>query len=387
MEYKKYLKNRYFVLGLIVKLILIFIASKDSHLDKMVTQYYLNNTDILNIYPVTLKYLINTILAFIKFISLPKYTILIAITTIKFIFLAIDFIFLIVLLKEFKSEKFLLLYWCMPIFIINDYIYGNFDLFAVLFLVLAIFSLFKKSRYSFIKTILFLTISLTFKFNTAIVIPLFFIYYYRLDYKKAFSFILYFVILGTIYLLLFNFSNILNANSVKSIFDITIDYGKSSLYIFLFVFPIIYLFLINFLVINEKIFLLVIFITFFIFTLLSSGDMFWYFWAYLFLIILISTLYSNKLIIKFIYISQFLFIIYFLNDNVDIYIEYLKLNNILFSLFFTSFFLLTFYVLIKFYNKNFLFIKKMNMPYIIGISGDSGSGKSTLAKDLILLFL
>ena len=311
-----------------------------------------------------------------------------------------DLIILMSLLdfKKDQTVKILVLYWLSPIVIIVGYWHGQLDLIPVLFLVLSLFSMFSSHP---IKSAVLIACAVSAKFVMILTLPFFFIF--LMQPSKKFSHFLpftvtFFLLSTLLFLPIMILPNanlmVLGTDEVNKIYDLKLSLGENLSIYFL---PATYVLLICLVLwlkrISSSLFVSFLSVSLLLVVTMTPASPGWYLWFVPFMTLTLVAG-SNRLVIFAIlhgivyglfYVinssgSQFVFTALnwdptntfgFLNDA--------QVLSLLASLLFALNLAMSALLLREGFLRNHYF-RLTRRPFIIGISGDSGSGKDTLAE-------
>ena len=424
MSNNKYnlIQNKYFIAGLILKIILIIYLNASPNtmaayfvpfIDEAVK--FNNPYDIFAVenleyfpYPAVMLYVLLTFK--LLFFYLPT------LISLKIALLVADFFILLILLKWIKNKQniVIILYWISPLLIYINYIHGQLDVIPTLFLLSSIYYMFKQ-RY--MPSILLLSMSLASKTSIMLVIPFVFIflYYRNKNYRILLQYIcllvLFFSILNLPFLFNSNFINmVFNNNAQTKLFDVMLNYGNSNdisihVYLAIFAYLIVLFQAIYLRLITYNIFISFISFAFgviLVFIVPMPGWFYWImpFWVYFFaqsskrsilFFVLMQVLYLSYFAI--IPTSDFLRVLPFLSSDTNNTIYYLLSSyidmEVLISVIFTlslAVYMITVFWIYKRSIENYAKYKFVSQPFLIGIGGNSGVGKSRIASAINSLF-
>ncbi|MDR2008402.1 MAG: GtrA family protein [Alphaproteobacteria bacterium] len=368
-----------FYIGLIIKIILIFVFSDDYFLSKVSHSYD-------SAYTVPVVYIFTIIN---QFSSLYIY---------KLFLLLCDFVILLILLSWLKGyfKRVLKVYWFSPLIAYIVYYLGYIDILAIMLIFLSTFLLFKRKTWL---SFMILGIALSIKIPVILIIPFFMIYafFVGIPIKKI---ILFPIVIVVVFIIL----NIQSITDPSFLTSVLLDNSKSLVLIpnfkyddslYVYIVPALYILLIlyaYYLQIRSKD-MLIIFVGFVFATILIfiNSNPSWYIWFVPFLIYFYLQIdYRN---IKFLILLQVVFLVYFIlfpYNNSPVLLESFPFNidktrNILFTLLQTLMLINIFLVyrngIAKIANK-----KLVSKKIYLGIGGDSGSGKTTFSNLISSLF-
>ena len=320
-----------------------------------------------------------------------------------------DFILLIILknIAEAKSNSIVIFYWLSPITIIPTYFLGYNDIIPVLFLFTALY--FVKSR-SIILAGVFLIAAISAKLSMILALPFFIIYLFNNKiYRKLFFNFFQGCFIGFIFLIfpflffsdlgpLMLFSN----ETVDSIYYLSLNISKGyNIYII----PLVYFFLLfsfwQIRRINFEIFCASLSISFLLVALLTLTSPGWFIWS-----IFLFITYQIRSGTLGVYLSSIFFIIFAMssflmtsnesimlafesivreNSSLNLYFSYDKIAPVINTLLISIGLILIISMWKRTIRKNDFF-RLSRKPFVMGISGDSGSGKDTFAESIKNLF-
>tara|TARA_Y100000741_G_scaffold365181_1_gene360130 strand:+ start:39095 stop:41143 length:2049 start_codon:yes stop_codon:yes gene_type:complete len=410
---KKTLENRFFLIVLSIKFLLVFIVVPPS----IIEMYYpfLNHSyDNFSLDPWTSWFLSNGDpsafpYGYVMWIIFLPATILSGISSYDFVvfygltLLIIDFIFLILLQIIFENEnkEVLIFYWCSPIIIFSNYIFGLNDIVPILLLT---FSIVFAKKLKFFYAGVFLVLAISAKLSMIIAFPFYLIYFLRNKSIRQLinPFIIGIFLSGSVVLLpsLFSLGSMnmiffLN-QEIDNIYQFSIQIDDNySVYLI----PIIYI-LVLYTTLNVKrlhfeLFSAMLGLAFLFVALFSPSSSGWLVWSILLLVSFqINGSQFDKIVIP-IFLLIYVFNSFFVRPelipdllhlmSIQETQFYSNILNITLSIQFAVGLLIAIRLGRKVIKQNDL-LKFSQKPFTLGISGDSASGKDTLADALIDLF-
>ena len=413
-DIKKLIYSRFFLTGLLIRILLVFflfpIAVFDWYLPFLETtinnisfdpwQSWLDSGGDYESFPYgySMWIFFAPFIAFFKFVGFPlKYG--------YFLALFIADLIILFLLNEIipKRTKFIVTtYWLSPIIILASYALGLNDLIPVLFLFSSIYFL----KYN--KVILagfFMSCAISAKLSMIISLPFFLIYFYNNKSLRQlmFSFTKGLGLGFLIFILPFIFSisgllMLFNNPEIDKIYNLSLDLNDE---VSVYIVPIIYL-VILYIVwrikrLNFDLLIASICLSFLLIVLFTPASPGWFVWTIPFLVFYQSK--HNHLTIFIVTVFSFLYVLstlmfntlYFTNGNEINLINQLSyyVPMIPVSLFNTVMVglgaILSFRIFRDSIKRN-NFFRLSRKPFVIGISGDSGSGKDTFVNCIEDLF-
>jgi len=423
-------KNKWFVIGLLAKLLFLFIFASNYLTDLFIPfiksgvsgnlmdsykDYFHIKPDAFP-YPPVMLYILAGPGYLASLINDSPTVISVAdIFLIRLPLLLADIAILVVLIKLLRSEKHLIKwYWLNPIVLYISYIHGQLDIIPTAFLCISLYYLFKDRLWMFL---IFITLACAVKFHIIITIPLLLVYLIKTkkisinNLAKGFIFFLAFLLLLNMPFLFQNeFIRMVYQNS-EQVKTLTSSLGIFDNYRIIlipaFYMAILYL-IIDFRFINKDILLIFLALSFGIITFFIVPGQGWYMWNMPFLVyFMIRFNFHAKPLFVLLNIGYFLFFIIFPQSDIPlvaqtVYPEVKTMDNLYgflvhhhinaeipvqlaFTFMQTS--LLLFCVSIfRFGVFKIRGQKIYHQPYLIGICGDSGTGKSTLSDTVQDLF-
>tara|TARA_B100000575_G_scaffold10020_1_gene7377 strand:- start:1288 stop:3360 length:2073 start_codon:yes stop_codon:yes gene_type:complete len=418
---KSIIYNKFFLSGLLIKLIFITFLIPKIHIELFMPFLldWLNNPNLIiwdkelisnntSPFPYGLvMFLIFLPLTFIFYImnNILDLNNLLFLTNLglKFTLLLFDFFVLLILIKIFSKIKkeIILYYWLSPLVIFITYWHGQLDIIPVSLLLTSLFYL---KNQSLNKSMIIIGLSIVAKHSMIICIPFVLIYLIKqkLDTNRIIKLMLYLALTIIIFELPFLFNEgyqllVINNQEIEKLYSMNIEMGEGN---FVYFVPLIYLLLLYYFQrlrrINFELLFAGMSVAFSILIFLTPSSPGWIIWIIPILIIhQINYGFKASILIL---VFSILFIFYnffktsgsiFLN-SFDIkllftsfdYNKYLFIN---YTLVITSGLIISAQILrsgIKF-NDYYKFNIK---PVSIGISGDSSTGKTTLSNALKNIF-
>ncbi len=413
---KKFLLQPLFLIGLIIRLAMIFTVLPLAtvqwfapFLDITTTQFsldpwsvYLENGGDLKAFPY----------GYVMWLILLPFTFLMKIVGLSSLYgygltlLAVDFSLLLVIKKSLKNRDRLLLalYWLSPIVLLSTYWYGHNDLIPVLMLALALH--FTRQRQLFYSGV-FCAAAISAKLSMILVVPFFLVYLIRnramkqllLEYLKGIG------LCGLIFGIPFLFSesalNMLIKNpEMGKVYQFVLSIGYS---VHIYVVPLVYLVVLytawRVHRLNFELFNVMLGLIFLLVVLLTPASPGWFIWIMPLLVT--YQLVSGRVAIALVGVLSGLYVINLTiimpASSLSFYfqIEHLSFNwfsqsdSHIRSLLHTGITAIGIVLALRIWRESVKFndyFRLSRKPFVIGIAGDSGSGKDTLVNSLEGLF-
>ena len=403
---KKLFFNKFFAIGLFIKLILIFSISSVA-INDWYMPFIETSINIVNINPWDLwiksggsvdafPYGYAMWITFLPSFLIAKLTNISLLASYHLTILVCDFMLLYILLKLAPGRERLLLfsYWLSPVVILATYGFGYNDIIPVLFLVASILCI---KKLSFYLAGLFVAAAVSAKLSMIVSVPLVLIYIYnnKSIRNKLIDFIISFGVTSLLITIPFILSKsgsmmLFQNPEMTKIYDLALGIGDISIIVIPLLYFISLYFIFNFKRPNFDLFISIIGIVFLFIVLMNPASPGWFVWSIPFLALYQSKSGREAIILTYIY--SILYLLSSLSLKTIIFTNGYQLNLIILlqdSAIYSSTTVSLLHTLMLGFggilavkmcreavSLNYFYRLTRN-PFVLGVSGDSGAGKDT----------